>query len=290
MKKIFHYVMILSFFSGSLYFAQVEIEKAKKFLEEKNYDEAKELLESILDKNENNAEAYFLLGKVYMSLKEFEDASESFELAVELEDNNSEYHFWLGNAYGQDARESNVFSQAFLAPKIKSAFKRAVELDAKNIRARVGLSQYYLQAPGLMGGDVDSAIVHGKILLNIDEANGRIILASAYIEKEQIDLAQEQYRLLLNKFGNDKKYSGVYNSYGYMLLNENKIDDAITAFKKQVELSPDRANSYDSLGDGYKAAGKYILAKESYEKALSIDPEFEASVENLEEIEELIKK
>jgi tetratricopeptide (TPR) repeat protein len=292
MKKLLLYTILTFFTIGNYYFlfAEDDLTKAKSLFDEKKYEDAQEVLEEILDTVENNAEIYFYLGKTLMMLNEYEDASENFEEAVNLENNNSEYHFELGRAYGADARESNFISQALLAPKIKSQFEIAVELDCSNIQARVALSQYYLHAPGIMGGDVDKTIEHGKILLKLDEPNGRIILANAYIEKEQFDLAEEQYKLLLNKFGDDKKHSGIYNAYGYMLLNRGKVDDAIEAFKKQVELAPEIANSYDSLGDGYKAAGKYKLAKESYEKALSIDPEFEASVENLEEIEELLKK
>ena len=137
-----------------------------------------------------------------------------------------------------------------------------------------------------MGGDVDKAIEHGKVLLKLDEPNGRMILANAYIEKEEVDLVEEQYKLLLDKYGDEKKYSSFYNAYGYLLLNQNKLNEAIEAFKRQVELSPERANSYDSLGDGYRKAGKLELAVAQYKKALEIDPEFESSKNNIEEIEE----
>ena len=52
---------------------------------------------------------------------------------------------------------------------------------------------------------------------------------------------------------------------------------------------PDRPNSYDSLGDGYRKAGKLQLALEQYKKAVEIDPEFEASINNIEELEEELK-
>lgn len=52
---------------------------------------------------------------------------------------------------------------------------------------------------------------------------------------------------------------------------------------------PDQANSYDSLGDGFRKVGKLKLAIEQYKKALEIDPEFEASKNNLEEVLEEIE-
>lgn len=278
--------VIFLFASATSFFAQSNLEKAKELAKEKEFDKSKNILEKIINENDKNDEAYFVLGRVFMAQKEFDDASDAFEEAVELEGNNSDYHFWLGRAYGADAMESSFITKAILAPKIKNQFKFAVELDSNNVKARVALAQYYLQAPGIMGGDVDKAIEHGKILLSVDEPNGRILLANAYQQKDQDSLAEEQYDILLEKYGNDKKYSGIYNAYGYMLLSKNKYNKAIKAFKKQVKLSPNRANSYDSFGDAYRKAGKLKLALEQYKKALEIDPDFEASKKNLEEVKE----
>ena len=69
-----------------------------------------------------------------------------------------------------------------------------------------------------------------------------------------------------------------------------EYDLAIEKFKRQVELAPDNANSYDSLGDGFRAAGMLLEALASYKKAVEINPEFEASINNIEEVEEELKK
>ncbi|MCP5063101.1 MAG: tetratricopeptide repeat protein [Ignavibacteriae bacterium] len=292
MKKAFQYLFIILLMVGntSQLFAQYNLEKAKLLANNKKFEEAKNLLEEIIDENDKNAEAHFVLGKVFMVLREFEDASDSFEEAVELEKDNSEYHFRLGSAYGADAQQSSFITKAILAPKIKTQFEIAVvAFDSNNIDARVGVAQFYLQAPGFMGGDVEKALEQGKAILTLDEPQGRMILAQVYQAKEQMDLAEEQYRLLLDKFGNDKKYAGIYNAYGYRLLSQKKYNEAIEAFEKQVELLPERANSYDSLGDGYRKAGKLKLAMEQYKKALEIDPEFESSKDNLEELEDELK-
>ena len=265
--------------------AQNTLEHAKLLAKEKKFEEAKNILEEIIDKDDKNAEAFFLLGKMNMALREFEDASDAFEEAVELNKGSSEYHFWLGRAYGLDAMESSFITKAILAPKIKKQFEIAVALDGNNIGARVALAQYYLQAPGIMGGDVDKALEQGEELLKLDEINGRTILAQVYQKKEQNDLAVKQYNLLLEKYGNDKKYAGIYNAYGYWLLSQEKVNEAIAAFKKQIELVPERANAYDSLGDAYKKAGKIKLAIEQYKKALEIDPNFKTSKNKLEKLQ-----
>ena len=71
------------------------------------------------------------------------------------------------------------------------------------------------------------------------------------------------------------------NQFGYALLGRQRAADAIEVFKLNTEAYPNSANVYDSLGDAYQAAGKKEEAIKAYEKALTIDPNYPSSVENL---------
>jgi tetratricopeptide (TPR) repeat protein len=62
------------------------------------------------------------------------------------------------------------------------------------------------------------------------------------------------------------------NSMGYRLLSRKQTDDAIRIFQLNVELYPDSANTYDSLGEAYMAAGDKAEAVKNYEKSLSLNP------------------
>ena len=63
------------------------------------------------------------------------------------------------------------------------------------------------------------------------------------------------------------------NNLGYKYLRENKIVDAIEAFKLNVEIFPESFNVYDSLGEAYLKNGDYTLALLNYNKALELFPE-----------------
>src|SRR5207237_142248 len=63
------------------------------------------------------------------------------------------------------------------------------------------------------------------------------------------------------------------NSLGYRLLSRKKTADAIRIFQLNVELYPDSANTYDSLGEAYMAAGDKTQAVKNYEKSLSLNPQ-----------------
>ena len=168
MRKI--YVLVLSVL-WIQFCAGQDINTAKKHLENRNASEAKAILEKLVSVNYNNAEAQYYLGRAYIMLKDGETASKHLEKAVELNPNNSDYHFSLGEAYGLDAQNSSIFTKARLAPKVKSEFQRAVDLNPKSVQARMGLINFYLLAPGIMGGSNKKALQEANTLIGIDEKN-----------------------------------------------------------------------------------------------------------------------
>ena len=58
------------------------------------------------------------------------------------------------------------------------------------------------------------------------------------------------------------------NSFAYQLLGAGKKDEAIAAFKLNVERHPDSANVYDSLGEAYEHTYKFDLPAAHYEHAV----------------------
>lgn len=62
------------------------------------------------------------------------------------------------------------------------------------------------------------------------------------------------------------------NQLGYQFLAAKQYEKAIEYFKKNVKNDPKNANSYDSLGDGYKAKGDKANAIKNYKIALTLNP------------------
>jgi len=83
------------------------------------------------------------------------------------------------------------------------------------------------------------------------------------------------------------------NRLGYWHLGQEQIDQAISVFKRNVAVYPESANVYDSLGDGYDAAGQLELARQNYAKAVKLaeatsHPALEVYRNNLARIKEKI--
>jgi tetratricopeptide (TPR) repeat protein len=63
------------------------------------------------------------------------------------------------------------------------------------------------------------------------------------------------------------------NVYGYQLMNQNRLDDAIEIFKLNIKRHPDAWNVYDSLGEALNNKGDKKGAQENYETAYEKAPE-----------------
>lgn len=288
MKSFFIQTLSLFILYSCTIYCQGNLSEANRLFKERKYAESRAILQKILDKNKNEAEAFYLLSKIYYHENNIDEAEEYAENAVDINENNAEFHYWLGVCYGRDSQNASIFRRPFLASKTKNEFLKAIRLNPNHIEAHSGLGQFYLIAPGIMGGDVDKAIEQAKILVKLDEIKGRLLFIQIYNDQDKTEKVADEYKALEKIIGNNQKYFSFYNSYGYFLLNQGKVDEAIGKFRKQVEIAPGNANAHDSLGEGLL---KKRLLKESlaeYNRALQIDPDLENSKDKVREIKKLI--
>lgn len=83
--------------------------------------------------------------------------------------------------------------------------------------------------------------------------------------------ADAHYKKLSEKFGYTIPVpENLINRIGYQYLFDGKPDDAIAAFKINVERYPNSANVYDSLAEAYERGGRNDLAEPLYEKAHTV--------------------
>lgn len=115
-----------------------------------------------------------------MGINEPAKAEKQFEKAIAAEKGVSDYHLWLGRAVGQQAQGASVVKQPFMARRIKAEFEKAVELDPNQLDARDGLIQFYLMAPGVMGGSVDKAKEQQREIAKRDAVRGHMAQANIH--------------------------------------------------------------------------------------------------------------
>jgi len=76
----------------------------------------------------------------------------------------------------------------------------------------------------------------------------------------------------------DPSFAPAYNLLGYVHMNLAQYADAEAAFRKYVELLPDRPNPYDSYAEMLMKVGRYDESIAQYRKALEKDGSFVSSL------------
>jgi len=88
------------------------------------------------------------------------------------------------------------------------------------------------------------------------------------LAEADVSLIQAHYENLSDEIGYEILIpEGMLNQLGYLLLSEERYEEAIAAFKINIDNYPGSANVYDSLGETYEELNEWGLAKVNYEKA-----------------------
>jgi len=167
---------------------------AGKLLAEGRVDDAIVSLQSRIGSVPNDAESHNLLCRAYFTISDWNSGIAACEKAVSLDPGNSQYHLWLGRIYGEKAEGSNFLAAASLAKKVRNEFEAAVHLDPNNAAARTDLAEFYLEAPGIVGGGRDKAVEQAAKLATLDPVKAGWIKARIAEKNKDFAAAENSYR------------------------------------------------------------------------------------------------
>ena len=176
------------------------LEAGARALESQSYQEAIERLSAAVREEPSNGRAAELYGRALYEENELSRAVEWLERATSLEPRSSSAHYWLGRAYGEQAIHGNLVLRAKLAGRIRRAFERALELDPDNADARIGLLEFYLQAPSFMGGSFEKARALADDLRGRDPFRAHLAKARLEEHRKRRDLADAEYEAAVREF------------------------------------------------------------------------------------------
>lgn len=155
-------------------------DRAHELVDNEKYKQAIAILEKAPHNDADNLE---LLGECYYGVKDYKRAVEVLEQAVELAPKSSNAQLWLGRAWGRRA-ESNKLMGFSWARKTRDALEKAVLLNPRNSDALDDLFEFYLEAPGIVGGGLEKAEGVAKKVIQMDKAWGEKLLAKVAARKK----------------------------------------------------------------------------------------------------------
>jgi tetratricopeptide (TPR) repeat protein len=238
-------------------------------------DDAISTLRQTITHSPNDAEAHHLLCRAYFSLGDWDRGILDCQKAVLLDPSNSNYHLWLGRAYGEKADAARFFSAAGLAKKTRTEFETAVQLDPKNVAAITDLAEFYLEAPGIVGGGKDKAETEARNLQALDPAKADWIHARIAEKGKDLSAAEKHYRAAIQA---SHGAASAWLNLGLFYKHSSRWDDMQEALHHVLAAPMDRpealfdaaeilVHTNQNLPDAAAFLRRYLSSETSVEQA-----------------------
>lgn len=233
------------------------IDHAYSLVEQGHLKEAHQLFEQVCEQDNNNSEAWMMRGAIQLELGDTELAAEFLNRAITLDPDDIEAHFSLCKLF----MSSNQLDKAI------DSGRKAVSLDPDYGIAWLLLSGIYLDY-----GQTQEA----------EECGSKAIALLPGMQEAQINLVnilRTQGRLdeaipLCDEIRNTQPtQADVWNGLGLAYQDKRQLTESESCFTKAVELNPQFAKAYCSLGEVQSAQGNFQQASLQLKKAITLNPD-----------------
>ena len=149
-------------FSNSLFRPDGNLNEAIRIYEKGEFQKAAVLLDELSRTSADDPKIRLWLGKTYIKTRQWDKAVREIEEASRIEPTNALYRLWLGRAYGYLADHTFKPFALGKAQRVIKEFEEASRLAPSDLEIRFDMLEYYLEAPGMVGGGPNDMYVNGK--------------------------------------------------------------------------------------------------------------------------------
>ena len=227
------------------------VNRARKYVEDGNYQEAKRVLLSALDISEQDYLVYKYLGRIYENEHDFKNAIINYEKVIQLNPNDKDIHL----RYGMVCLYSDNFDKAI------ESFERADKLTPHNTDVYTGWGMTLMKMKKY-------ALARDKFVVaaQINKYNYTAILLSAVMETRigEFASAEDKLRFLIKVAPNE---SSNYE-YAKLKLLQEHYDEAIEYANKSIASNNKMLPAYCILGEVYSIQKNIENTHEVFNTAL----------------------
>lgn len=256
-KTLFLFVLIT--FTSSLMFmgfqcGSAEMTSAKLYLQRSEWDNAKIQLEKEISKHPENAEAWFMLGRVHFEQKKYQEMFDAFNGSLKV-----------SNQYQKDINNFKLSAWG-------SNLNKGVDFYNKGIQNQDSSSIYFDEAIGFLKTAImlvpDSVASYRVLALSYygrkDKDNAVIYLKQALERQNDLQLG----RMLGGIYYDRAMVAKAANDKAKMVEN---LNEAIKVYQNALKLAPNDPNILAGLNDSFISAGRTQEAMDSYKAAIVAD-------------------
>jgi tetratricopeptide (TPR) repeat protein len=231
-------MLLSSAFLSPISFA-TDLSQAINAFNEERLDVAKPLFEVAAKNAVSKNEALVYLGRIAFEEGYEEKAKEILSSSIDIEPNSSDEYYWLGRAYGELAIKANVLKQASYATNVHKYFQLAADANPNNVMAQRGLFEFYLIAPGIVGGSTEKAEQTLSIIRKLSVVDADIKQLALLNKKGDKEKSLAQARLLVTNYSFSAE--ALFNA-GHVLREHKQFPESIKAFEAAAKVPVTRDN------------------------------------------------
>jgi tetratricopeptide (TPR) repeat protein len=222
-------------------YVKAYLELGRIYDETYNYDEAIDLYERAIINGVKSALIYHQLGHALLSAGKTEEAIQSFEESISIEPNQFMPYESLGDVYSS-----------------KKEFKKAIQYYTKALSIDKKKPDIYskLAVAYIKDGEPDRAIEVYKKVIKVNAGYADIYeeIAEALKERGEQEHIEKIYELA---YQSGSKKAFLFFNLGYDYNELKKYDEAIAAYKKAIEIDPEKISAKTNLAEAYLIAGHF---------------------------------
>jgi tetratricopeptide (TPR) repeat protein len=260
-----HYFLLIAA-GATLWASGPDYDRARKLYDLTEFQQSLQVLQGIASKD---ATVWELIGRNYYGEGDFRKATEALEKAAAADPGSSEIYLWLGRAYGRRAETSSPITAPGYASKARQYFERATQLNPNNLDAHSDLFEYYLEAPGFLGGGVDKAAATAKEMARLNPSEGHWAMAKLAEKRKEYSNAEDHLRRAIEA----APYSvSRFIDLARLFTKQGRYQEADQSLAKADQIAPNSPKLMFAKADMYIKSKRHLdVAKELLKKYLSLN-------------------
>jgi len=250
-----HRLILVAAVAAAVVGADVRLADGVARFEAADYAGAEAILRQLLAADPENHEAAYYLGFALIAQEKWDEALALTTRLSAAVPGEARYRRLYAEALGRKAERAPLLKRPAMAKQSLRAFEQAVALDPANLEARDSLMEFYLQAPGFIGGGLDKALEQAAAMGELDRWQGHRARARIYRYRKEPEKAIVEYRRALD---DDPQNADAWHLLGELYVELEDYDQAFAALEEALGIDPDHRPSLFELGRAAARSGRRL--------------------------------